>query len=115
MRRNFSTAAILVVSMIAAACAAACASKGPKDPGLGIRTLDCTVVERQQKGPGSSGTSRSYSSTGDYYMVFEAKEGDATARYTFEVNRTQWFRYPEGSHVRITLNNNILTDIRPID
>jgi hypothetical protein len=112
MRRNFSTAAILVLGVIAAACAS---SKSPKDPGLGIRTIECTVVERQQTGPGSGGTSRSYSSTGDYTMVFEAKEGDATARYTFEVNRTQWFRYPEGSHVRITLNNNILTDIRSID
>src|SRR5262245_23664818 len=113
MRRNILTAAILVVSVIAAACASS--SKSPKDSGLGIRTIECTVVERQQKGPGSSGTSRSYSSTGEYYIVFEAKEGDATARYTFEVNRTQWFRYPEGSHVRITLNNNILTDVRSID
>jgi hypothetical protein len=111
MRRKIPTAAILLASLIAAACA----SGGKKDPGLGVRTLDCTVIERQQASPGSSGTSRSYSTTGDYYMVFETKEGDATARYTFQVNRTQWFRFPEGSRVRITLNNNILTDIRSIE
>ena len=108
MRRRILTAAILIGSVIVAACAS-------KDPGLGIRTIECTVVEKQQAAPGSSGTSRAYATTGDYYMVFEAKEGDATARYTFEVSRSQWFRFPEGSHVRITLNNNILTDIRSID
>ena len=101
---------LAAVSVLAAACAS-----GSKDKGLGVRTLDCTVVERQQSGPGSSGTGRSYSGTGDYYMVFQTKEGDATARYTFQVNRTQWFRFPEGSRVRITLNNNILTDIRSIE
>ena len=48
-------------------------------------------------------------------MVFETKEGEATSRYQLEVTRTQWFRFPEGSRVRITLNNNILTDIRSIE
>ena len=106
---------VLVAASVLASLAAACASSGTKDPGLGVRTLDCRVVERQQAGPGSSGTSRSYAGTGDYTMVFETKEGGATARYTFQVTRTQWFRFPEGSHVRITLNNNILTDIRSIE
>ena len=111
MRRKILTTAVLLGSIIAAACA----SGAKKDPGLGVRTIDCTVIEKQQSAPGSSGTSRGYASTGDYYMVFEAKEGDATARYTLEVTRSQWFRFPEGSHVRITLNNNILTDIRSIE
>ena len=46
-------------------------------------------------------------------MVFETREGEATARYRFQVTRQQWFRFVEGSRVRITLNNNILQDIRP--
>ncbi len=108
---HFAVLALFVASLLAAACSSA----SKKDPGLGIRTLDCIVVERQQSAPGSSGTGRSYASTGEYKMVFEAKEGEATSRYTLEVTRTQWFRFPEGSHVRITLNNNILTDIRSID
>ena len=111
MRRGMRISALLAAAVLITACA----SSGKKDAGLGVRTLDCTVVERMQSSPGSSGTSRSYATTGDYTMVFETKEGEATARYTFQVNRTQWFRFPEGSHVRITLNNNILTDIRSID
>ena len=105
---------ILAIATVLATLATACASS-TKDSGLGIRTLDCTVVERLQSAPGSSGSSRAYTTTGDYTMVFETKEGEATARYTFQVNRTQWFRFPEGSRVRITLNNNILTDIRSIE
>ena len=105
---------VLAVATVLASLVTACASNS-KDPGLGVRTLDCTVVERIQTAPGSSGSSRAYATTGDYTMVFETKEGEATARYTFQVNRTQWFRYPEGSRVRITLNNNILTDIRSIE
>lgn len=110
MRKTTLTAILIAASVLAAACAS-----GKKDAGLGVRTLDCVVAEREQPTAGSSGTSRGYTSTGDYYMVFETKEGEATARYRLQVNRTQWFRFPEGSHVRITLNNNILTDIRSID
>lgn len=102
---SVSLAAALV---LAAACSS---SSAKKDPGLGVRTLDCVVVEREEA-TGSGGTSRSYAGTGEYYMTFEAKEGEATSRYRLPVTRTQWFRFPEGSHVRITLNNNILTDIR---
>ena len=112
MRQRILTAAAILATLVAAACAS---SATKKDSGLGIRTLDCTVVEREQAAPGSSGTSRGYASTGDYYMVFETKEGEATSRYRLQVTRTQWFRYPEGSRVRITLNNNILTDVRSID
>lgn len=98
--------------VLAAACSSSTSSSSAKkDPGLGVRTLDCVVVEREEA-TGSGGTSRSYAGTGEYYMTFEAKEGEATSRYRLPVTRTQWFRFPEGSHVRITLNNNILTDIR---
>jgi len=106
--------ASLAATLIAASLLAACASGGKKDPGLGLRTLDCVVVERGEGGP-SSGSGRGYASSGNYWMVFETKEGEATSRYQLEVTRTQWFRFPEGSRVRITLNNNILTDIRSIE
>ena len=90
----------------------ACASHGPKrrDAGLGLRVLDCVVVDRDHEAPGSGGSS--YAGTGNYFLVFETHEGNATARYRFQVNRTQWFRFPEGSRVRVTLNNDIVTDIR---
>ncbi len=112
MRKTTLAAALL---LIAAGVLAAACSGAKKDPGLGVRTLDCFVVEREEATAGSSGTSRGYASTGDYYMVFETREGEATSRYRLQVTRTQWFRFPEGSRVRITLNNNILTDIRSID
>ena len=106
--------AFLTATLIAASLLSACASGGKKDPGLGVRTLDCVVVERGEGSP-SSGSGRGYTSAGNYWMVFETKEGEATSRYQLEVTRTQWFRFPEGSRVRITLNNNILTDIRSIE
>lgn len=110
MRKTAIAAAIVLAGLFAGACAS-----GKKDSGLGTRTLDCVVAEREQTAPGSSGGSRSYAGTGDYYMVFETREGEANARYRLQVTRTQWFRFPEGSRVRITLNNNILQDIRSID
>ena len=59
-----------------------------------------------REGPGQGGAS--YAGTGNYYMVFETREGEATARYRFQVTRQQWFRFPEGSHVRITLTTTSL-------
>ena len=88
--------------------------KPPKDPRLGVRVLDAIVVAKSSAPSGSGGVG-AYSGSGTYYMVFETHEGDATARYQLEVNRTQWFRFQEGARVRITLNNNILQDIRSID
>lgn len=88
--------------------------KTAKDPSLGVRVLDAIVVAKSSAPSGSGGVG-AYSGSGNYIMVFETHEGDATARYQLEVNRTQWFRFQEGAHVRITLNNNILQDIRSID
>jgi hypothetical protein len=109
MRNAFLTAMLIAASLLSA-----CASGGKKDSGLGVRTLDCIVIDRGEGSP-SSGSSRGYTSSGNYWMVFETKEGEATSRYQLEVTRTQWIRFPEGSRVRITLNNNILTDIRSIE
>jgi hypothetical protein len=103
----------LLVALLVSACASGKSVKGRKDSGLGVRVLECVVVEREREGPGQGGAS--YAGTGNYYMVFETREGEATARYRLQVTRQQWFRFTEGSRVRITLSNNILQDIRPLE
>ena len=107
-------ARIWILPLLVALLASACASgKGKRDSGLGVRALDCVVVERERDAPGQGGAS--YAGSGNYYMVFETREGEATARYRLQVTRQQFFRFPEGSRVRVTLNNNIVQDIRPLD
>jgi hypothetical protein len=97
-------------------CLPACSSSAPKkaDPGLGIRTLDC-IVEAREHDSGSSSSSYRGGGTGDYYMVFVTHEGQATARYRLPVSRQQYQRFQEGDRVRITLNNNILTNIQTVE
>lgn len=109
MSRKAICAAVLLSGLVAAGSCSSNASK--KDSGLGKRVLDCVVVQRDHDAPGSGGSS--YQGTGNYYLVFETREGQATSRYRFEVTRQQWFRFTEGARVRITLSNNILLDIRP--
>jgi hypothetical protein len=131
MRIRTSAAALLVGAALAAACSSSGSKAGAnansdtpgapvpapakkRDPGVGIRVIDAVVVERSDAPSGSGGVG-AYSGTGNYYMTFETHEGEATARYHLEVNRTQWFRFQEGAHVRVTLNNNIVQDIRPLN
>jgi hypothetical protein len=97
--------------LVAAAVLAGCAT-GSKDPFVGTKSLDATVVEREYDPPGSGGAS--YAGTGNYYLVFEGREGDATARYRFRVNRQQYIRFTEGSHVQLVIVDNNLRDIRPL-
>ena len=98
------------------ACSSGSSSAAPKstpkkkDTGAGVRVLECVVVER---GQGAPSRTSGYSSGETYYLVFQTKEGEATARYQYEVTRQQWFRYKEGDRVRVTLNNNILQNIQP--
>lgn len=94
---------------LATVLAAGCAS-GSKDPFLGTKSLEATVVERQYDPPGSGGAS--YAGTGNYYLVFEAREGEATAHYRFRVTQQQYNRYPEGTRVHIVVVDNNLRDIR---
>jgi hypothetical protein len=102
------TALVVCASLALAACSS---SATKKDAGLGRRSLDCVVIQKEREASGSSGA-RSDGS-GNYFLVFETREGEATSRYRFQVSRQQWFRFDEGSRVRITLVNNILQDIRP--
>ncbi|HEY1433856.1 MAG TPA: hypothetical protein VGG65_00695 [Thermoanaerobaculia bacterium] len=109
-RRNLSAAAASLLCVVLAGCASSATKK--TDPGLGTRVLDCVVVGREKDSPGSNGAS--YRGNGNYYLVFEAREGQATSRYRLEVSHQQYSRFEEGSRVRITLQNNILTDIHPL-
>ena len=128
--RKRASAAVLLLAALAFSCSSsgsqsatasdpnapvpAAKTKASRDPSLGVRVLDAVVVTKSSAPAGSGGVG-AYSGSGNYYMVFETHEGDATSRYQLEVNRTQWFRFQEGARVRITLNNNILQDIRPLD
>ena len=100
--------------LTAALVAPACSSSGPKktDSGLGVRVLEC-VVESREHDSGSSSSSYRGGGTGDYYLVFVTHEGQATSRYRLPVSRQQYQRFQEGDRVRVTLNNNILTNIQP--
>ncbi len=117
MRKTRRLAAVFLLVLGAAgltACSsgsksAASRSAPKKDSGAGVRVLECVVVER---GQGAPSRTSGYSSGETYYLVFETKEGEATARYQYEVTRQQWFRYKEGDRVRVTLSNNILQNIQ---
>lgn len=97
------------MAILATLLVASCASK--PGSGTGNKVLDGVVVEREREAPGTGGAS--FRGTGNYYLVFEVREGNATARYRYLVTYQQWFRFPEGSHVRITLRNNFLQNIQP--
>ncbi len=99
-RRAAAGVALLVL------LAAACASGGGTNKDRGFKSLEATVVDRERD--------TSYTGTQIYYLVFEAKEGDATARYRFEVTQAQWNRFLEGSHVQINIADNRLRDVRLI-
>jgi len=105
--------AIAISLLLAGSVGSACASSGSKDPFVGAKSLDATVVERQYDPPGSSGAS--YAGTGNYYLLFEATEGNATAHYRFPVTQQQYTRFPEGSHVHLVIVDNNLRQIRPIE
>lgn len=107
-----TVARVAAISLaLGAALLAGCAS-GSKDPFLGTKSLEATVVERQYDPPGSGGAS--FAGTGNYYLVFEAREGEATAHYRFRVTHQQYRRFPEGSQVQIVVVDNNLRSIRPV-
>ncbi|HSS44456.1 MAG TPA: hypothetical protein VLO07_03860 [Thermoanaerobaculia bacterium] len=107
MKRRGAIAAL--VPLVLALGEAACSST--KDPSLGVRVLDAVVVEREYEAPGTGNAD--YRGSGHWYLVFEAREGEATARYRYQVTRQQYYRYPEGSRVQIVLADNLLREIRP--
>lgn len=104
---------LAVVLLLTTALASACASKpasGASSQGTGTKILKGVVVDREREAPGTADAS--FQGTGNYYLIFEVQDGDASARYRYQVTYQQWFRFPEGSRVQITLRNNFLQDIR---
>jgi hypothetical protein len=99
-------ASAVVALLVLVACA------GSSDPSKGLKALEAVVVGREQEAPGSAGAS--YQGTGNYYLVFEAREGTATSTYRFLVTERQFRRYPEGSRVQIVILDNTLREIRPL-
>jgi|GEM_PF-1706744 hypothetical protein len=119
-RIALASALLLAVLLGGGACAsskpaptdlAAAPAPPKKKKDTGVKVLRGVVVERERDAPGEGGAG--YQGLGSYYLIFEVRDGEATARYRYQVNQQQWFRYPEGSPVRITLQNNFLQDIKP--
>jgi hypothetical protein len=70
------------------------------------------VTARIYDPPGSPGTTMG--GAGNWFLEFEAKDGDATAHYRFPVTRNQYNRYQEGQRVQLVMADDDLRDIRPV-
>lgn len=83
-----------------------CATGTDRDPGQ--RVLDAVVVGREFE-PAGGARIDSWSSSswdegiGSWYLVFEAHDGEATARYRLSVNQQQYMLFQEGTDVQLTL------------
>jgi hypothetical protein len=103
---------VLLAALLAAAgCASSKASSNPSRAGKGFRTLEATVMARQFNPPGSPGTTMGGSGT--WILDFEAKDGEATVHYRFEVSRNDYNRYHEGDSVLLVMADDQLREIRP--
>jgi len=74
--------------------------------------LQAVVSEREYEAPGSAGGG-GFRGSGNWYLSFEAQDGDKTVHYRFPVTQQQYFRYPEGSRVELRLSGDLLRDILP--
>ena len=108
----------LVLALLAASLSgvlASCASSGkpaaPPSSHEGSKVLTAVVTDRRYDAPGSE-RGGSYAGSGNYYLAFEAQEGDRTVHYEFLVTRQQYFRYPEGTKVKLVLLDDRLREIR---
>jgi len=100
------TSRIAAAAALAASLVLSCASSGGGGgkSGAGFRMLDAVVTERRtETGPSGQIT---------YYLGFEAKDGEATAHMEYQVTRDQYLRNPEGTHVKLSLADNQLREIR---
>ena len=92
-------------------CASSGKSSAPASSHEGSKVLNAVVTDRRYDAPGSTGGG-SYAGSGNYYLAFEAQEDDRTVHYEFPVTRQQYFRYPEGTKVRLVLLDDQLREIR---
>ena len=101
---------VVAVLVAAALLVPACASS--KNPSRGFKTLEATVVEREREAPGTG--SASFAGNGNYYLIFEARDGEATVRYRFQVTQAQYSRYVEGTRVQLLVADDRLREIRAL-
>ena len=113
MKRRRMTALFLTAAFALVSC-----SSGPRPATQsaakrGFRVLDAVVTGRVYDPPGAPGTTMG--GNGNWFLEFEATDGNATAHYRFPVTRTQYNRYQEGAHVQLVMADNDLRDIRPLN
>jgi hypothetical protein len=110
-RRHLSALCAAAFALLVPACAST-----PKSPSGSsdedFRTLQAVVTEREYEAPGSAGGG-GFRGSGNWYLSFEAQDGNKTVHYRFPVTQQQYFRYPEGTRVELRLAGNLLRDIRP--
>ena len=98
-------AALLACSSSGSGGTAARPDKSDKsDKGGGFRVLEAVVVERSIE--------VGYAGQQAFYLSFEAKDGEATAHMKYPVTREQYYRYTEGTHVRLYMADDRLRDIK---
>ncbi len=110
-RRHLSALCAAALALFLCACASS-GKSGPGSPDQGFRTLPAVVTEREYEAPGSAGGG-GFRGSGNWYLSFEAQDGDKTVHYRFPVTQQQYFRYPEGTRVELRLAGDLLRDIRP--
>ena len=84
-----------------------CATTTNNAPGQ--RVLDAVVIAREYQ-PAARMQTDLWGSidnrsdpTGSWYLVFEARDGEATAHYRLPVTEHQYMHFQEGASVRLTL------------
>ncbi|MGH9365045.1 MAG: hypothetical protein ACRD1B_07255, partial [Thermoanaerobaculia bacterium] len=103
MKGRIGVVALLLLALGLAGCASSISS----NPAGGFRVLEAVVIERDFEPPGRD-------ASGSWYLVFEARDGEATAHYRLPVTQEQYFRFREGASVQLTLVDYTLHKIRPI-
>ena len=108
---------LIAALLLAAGCAFVSCSSRPKPPTQsaakkGFRVLEAVITARIYDPPGSPGTTMA--GNGNWFLEFEATDGDATAHYRYPVTRNQYNRYHEGQKVQLVMADDELRDIRPV-
>jgi hypothetical protein len=113
-RARSTALALLLVASLAAAC-----SSTPKNTNVGtpsaaergFRVINAVVVDRDFQAR-TAGGSPMTAGSGTWYLGFEAREGEATVHYKFEVTRSQYQRFADGARVQLVLADDQLREIR---
>lgn len=105
--------AVIALLLLLAAGLPGCATT--RDPGL--RVLDAVVIGREFEPAGRIVRDpRAFMSlreeAGSWYLMFEARDGEAMVHYRLSVTQQQYQRFEEGSYVQITMVGYELREVR---